>query len=272
MLQHEPPDTEQMPSAAERRVTPEELAKALAAVEARKEQSARQQENTIPIGEAVQQIGFDATPEQIWAEVQAQRQNQDQAMRRLPKKARRRLWLALCVVFPVLIGMMAAIEGHSGISNETPSVTDISSPQVFIPTTPPTIIKTLAEIPNNGTFFCDEDTAQGLLQKKVNANHVLVTEVQPFTGQQNNSWTFTKHDDKLYLHGYTALRSPEAIQLGHVPIYNTRVVEAGTGINYDQPITLAVGEFRRDSFDDNGPAKELTVSAIHPDQHFKDNW
>ncbi len=70
--------------AAQIRVTSEELTAALVALEASKQEALRRQEEearllaaTIPIGQAVKDLSLDATPEEIWAEVQAQRGAED---------------------------------------------------------------------------------------------------------------------------------------------------------------------------------------------------
>ena len=60
-------------NAAQERVTPDELAKAVAAMEARRDAETRHQTNTIPLGEAVRQLGLDATPEELLSEVRHQR-------------------------------------------------------------------------------------------------------------------------------------------------------------------------------------------------------
>src|SRR2546430_1822304 len=60
-------------NAAQERVTPDELAKAVAAVEARKDAEARQHATTIPLGDAVRQLGWDTTREELLWEVERQR-------------------------------------------------------------------------------------------------------------------------------------------------------------------------------------------------------
>src|SRR5882724_2968521 len=60
-------------NAAQERVTPEELAQAVAAVEARRDAEARQHTNSIPLGEAVRQLGLATTPEELLSEVRRQR-------------------------------------------------------------------------------------------------------------------------------------------------------------------------------------------------------
>ncbi len=59
--------------AASARVTPEELAQAVARIEARQAAQAKRLETTIPIGQAVEELGLGMAPEEILAEVQAQR-------------------------------------------------------------------------------------------------------------------------------------------------------------------------------------------------------
>ncbi len=65
--------------AAEARVTAEEFARALAALEGRKQEAVRQQDGTVAIGQVVQELEVDASPEDIWAEVQRQRAAAEQA-------------------------------------------------------------------------------------------------------------------------------------------------------------------------------------------------
>ncbi len=80
MLQHESQHESQepaIPSASEARVTPEELNAALKALDADKQQAARREAGTVPIGAVVDELGLDATPEQIWAQVQRQRADAD---------------------------------------------------------------------------------------------------------------------------------------------------------------------------------------------------
>ena len=77
MLQHEQPVTPIVPSAAEARVTPEELNAALKALEDR-------QNGTVAIGSVVDELRLNATPEQIWEQVQKQRAQQGQAAQTPP--------------------------------------------------------------------------------------------------------------------------------------------------------------------------------------------
>lgn len=81
MLQHEPQEQEQPapPPAAQIRVTSEELAQAINALEASKDEAARHLAGTVPIGEVVAELKLEATPEEVWAQVQRQRAQAAQA-------------------------------------------------------------------------------------------------------------------------------------------------------------------------------------------------
>ena len=78
MLKHEPEQMPQNPAApipaAERRVSAEELAHAVSALEYAK--AAERLAGVAPIGQVVDELGLDLTPEEIWAEVQRQRVQQ----------------------------------------------------------------------------------------------------------------------------------------------------------------------------------------------------
>ena len=84
MNSHEALTQEPERTLSQHRVTPEELTRALAAIEARQQKAARLQEAereaeqaylsvTIPVEDAVRELNLETTPEEIWAEVQEQR-------------------------------------------------------------------------------------------------------------------------------------------------------------------------------------------------------
>ncbi len=72
MLEHEPQETPaaQIP-AAQRRVPAEELTRAVSTLEDAK--AAERIAGVAPIGQVVEELGLDSTPEEIWAQVQKQR-------------------------------------------------------------------------------------------------------------------------------------------------------------------------------------------------------
>lgn len=114
MLEYEPqqtPPTPQIP-AAQRRVSAEELTRAVSALEDAK--AAEQVAGVAPIGQVVEELGLNSTPEEIWAEVQKQRaqkaaeeQPKQTPVNALPAAAfqasprprrRRRWWMAAGIV------------------------------------------------------------------------------------------------------------------------------------------------------------------------------
>ncbi len=73
--------------AAATRVTSKELADAVTALQSRKEVIERGLDGTIPIGEAVRDLGLEATSQEILAQVEAQRQFAETGRgRRLPRR------------------------------------------------------------------------------------------------------------------------------------------------------------------------------------------
>ncbi len=76
--------------AAQVRVTPEELTQALNALQKSKEEEASQLNGTLSIGQAVDEMGLDSTPEEIWKHIQAQRlQKEQEAQRQQEQEAQR---------------------------------------------------------------------------------------------------------------------------------------------------------------------------------------
>ena len=135
MLQHEQPATPIVPSAAEARVTPDELNAALKALEDR-------QSGTVAIGSVVDELRLNATPEQIWEQVQQQRAQdaaaqmpalQAAAMPPAITRPRRRVrWWVIAIVGVVGWGAL-----HNVSIQTSPSVTTTSR---TITTTLPTIV------------------------------------------------------------------------------------------------------------------------------------
>ncbi len=73
MLKNETEEISLPTSAAQVRVTPEELAAALNVLETEKQEAARHRESTVPIGEVVSEMNLEVTPDEVWAQVQKQR-------------------------------------------------------------------------------------------------------------------------------------------------------------------------------------------------------
>ena len=74
MLRQEPQEETNAQPAAQKRVTAEELAAAINALEADRQREASRLAGTVEIGAVVEEMGLDATPEEVWAQVQRQRE------------------------------------------------------------------------------------------------------------------------------------------------------------------------------------------------------
>ncbi len=70
MLQNEQNNSETIP-AAQVRVRSEDLARAISIIEARRQREAQEREGTLIIGETIDELRLDITPEELLAEVQA---------------------------------------------------------------------------------------------------------------------------------------------------------------------------------------------------------
>ncbi len=114
--------------AAHVRVTPQELAQATAIVEARRDAEAKRLADTIALGEAVQQLGLAATPEELFAEVQALRANtQNTTKTETNSEVTNQIdtttyctWLAgFAVLAPILIMLIAEIGPHISAMGRT---------------------------------------------------------------------------------------------------------------------------------------------------------
>jgi len=261
MLKHEQ-QSNPLP-AAQARVTPEELARALAAIEARKERDDRKTANTIPVGEALRELGFSAAPEDVLAEVMAQR---------AVNAAKNKQWTIPQRIAGVMLALAAGIGSLLSMTYFFPvrgTVYSGTATQNFNQP-PQTVVKTLAEIPDDELFYCDDASAQKLIEQKAGPpSKVLVTEGTPRSyGTPNTQWTFSKGANTIYLNGYTALRSSAAMSLGHVPIFPIAVNDSGEGgLNYNTLISLPIGRFKLENTGVNiGGLQGIVVSDIHMDR------
>ena len=154
------------------RVTPEELAAAITALQIRKEG----QPGTIAIGDAVEELGLDVTPEEVLAEVQARRQAKPRW-----KRDYRALACAVICTVPLVVGAIVSLSVPAAqplqIDPQQLMVLDYSGKQVLA-----------SEAGNDQVFRCR------LVGKTLTA-----VDYSPFT--QNPEWSFVKHDGKIYVCG-----------------------------------------------------------------------
>lgn len=171
-------DPEAIP-AAQTRVTKEELAKAISALESRKQEEAQQLEGTVVIGDVLQQLQIDAPAEDVLQEIQAIRRGQipEKAPRKQFWNAERRAHTALLsgiVFLPVAALAIAAtiLNPFHHISGATTGVFSSQNSPLWMPQLPyfphgvtsvqmdeggfnaSSLLKPMSEIPDNQPIHC----------------------------------------------------------------------------------------------------------------------
>ena len=215
MLKHENlTETQpQNPPAAQVRVTPEELAAAITALQIRKEG----QPGTIAIGDAVEELGLDVTPEEVLAEVRARQVTPSR--KRLIRG--RRFILALGVA-----GILLGIGVNSGMLTQAQSSQLVPGtdpyhvePSILAlnPALPKPVVTTLAEAPDGKTVYC---SVRGI---SVAETSRYTQEAQPEVNDAvtEMNWPVVKYGKDLYVRGWTRLPlSKEAAKIASVEIFN----------------------------------------------------
>ncbi len=273
MLRHED-SSEPLPlqngnaPASQVRVTAEELARAVARSQARREAAAQRLEGTLTIGEAVQELGLDVTPEELLAEVQAER-----AVQQTPPGAAKPRWgivaAGLCAL--VLLGSGLGLMTHrtsSSVPGEMPAIRTITVSQspslIFLSAPdavlvqdssgPQSVLRTLGEVP-------DGRPVRAALNQ---------TETQAaFAGfsDPGTSWTLIKYGGRVYVRAWIAAMSPTALRTSAVSLYRDRpLVPSGVA---PQAVTLPVNGFQ---VTPGGDDDTLVTQHVRPDAHFAEAW
>ncbi len=208
--------------AAKVRVTPEELAAAIAAIERRRQ---AESDSGQPIGQVLSEMGIDIAETELLAEVQAQR----------VRSKRQKVWR--------LIGRRGLIGGALAASGlflalggawlQTPNDADGVNSQFFGETNaslgaklllqdhsgPSPLIRTLAETPEGHTAFCSAEAAYYAATSRQ-----YRVEPRPIVQDASDmSWPVVKYDGELYLRGWTSatLSGAAAKQAERIAVYNT---------------------------------------------------
>lgn len=189
--------------AADERVTPRELAEAVAAVERRHADPPRQ-DGRISLGEAVEQLGLDATPEELLAEVESRRRAE--ALFRFAQAQRRRRvrWGATVLAAGALWagGVVGAAQVQrratpplSTVTYSAPSPVDPARIVVTERTAAGPVVKTLAEVPEGAPALVRPD----VLSRVIDIDGTSRAAIDWHEGQ---SWTLVRRANRVYLRGY----------------------------------------------------------------------
>jgi hypothetical protein len=281
MLHHEE-QTDALPAsaatgsepAANVRVTAEEFARAVTRYQARREQAAQRMEGTVAIGDAVHELGLEATPEEILAEVQAERATEAArlsplSIRPVPRRARAfQAFGIFCLVAGIPIGMFTTRQQSAGpsvmpaVQMQTPSpyVTISAAPTMLVEdnTSGKPILRTLAEIPDNVPTKCAlELTASNA---EFTAFHDGLSEY--------STWVIIKHGGRIYVRGWISNMSTQALRTSTVNLYCRKDIDASAIAPI--PVTLPL-----DGFQTNpalGQDDIIVAEHVQPDAHFGEHW
>ncbi len=250
------------------RVTPDELNAALAAIEIRRQAEAK----TIPLDQAVSELHLDSTPDEIWAEVQAQREKTalpKAAPMKPPQQAVQPLSVSMPVVrvrsrgwrrllAPVLVLgvlMSTGVIPHSftplGFS---PS---LLTQKTFSNDAP--ILRPFSQIPKNTEVYADDNALRQISEGKP-AAQILVSE-----NPSGSRWTLVKIKGHVYLHGFTASADSLTALAGKaLPVYNDNNSGDLHGVSTSD-ITLRVDAVPLQKSGGDSDYSSITVPNFQPD-------
>ncbi len=303
LRQEDPHPTPDTLSAAQTRVTPEELAHAIATLEARRLDAERVQAGTIPIGEAVRELNLDATPEEVLAEVRTQRQAQTpptpplasvpplhqtvtSALRQAAVVAAPGLKQAALAASPALRRGIEAVSQHAKQPKRAkrgwrkqPSLafglffafvglsqTGLLSrhhSHIMVQTAAPQA-RSLSTVPDGQEVHTDTATVLSIAQG-ANPQTIAVLDGP----QRGNMWTLVRHDKHWYVHA-NALESA-TVGAGPLKIYNQHNAGVLEG-EREQDVTIRLDNSTLVDTNAGDNWSEIDLSQAHPDTYTHEDW
>ncbi len=272
MLNHEQPPESLSPPAAQVRVTPEELAAALARLEARRAGA----DGKIAIGDAVSELSLDATPEEVLAEVRAG-QSQPQAVKpRSPVSLGQRLYFVAAIL---TVGITAL---WAGTTTVTPADMAASTPNPVIsydaplekPHSQQSPVQTFQHISVDSTLLVSDMSDKMLLLSEIGNNQPVhcgyndITFTERYPGNSGLPFTLIKHGGKLYVRGWIIKMSPAVL------VRDGALIQACRDTNYPVPITVALDKFDIETSSNFESPQSSTIFAkkVHLDGHAYEKW
>jgi hypothetical protein len=221
MLKHQEQAEEQPHSASQVRVTPDELVQAVAAVEARNDAVSKHEAETIPLGEAVHQLGLNATPEELLAEIRARRMQtiQAQTLRPEQKTSVERRWkrtllragvaLSLAANALLLAYLFTQTRITAAPAVEAPSV----SVNVPLPNIPAPVVTisgipggsgdmTLSGVESGSTAYATRDALYQITHEE-KWDQIDVYGNQELNRIGGPQWPIVRQGDKIVVKGYS---------------------------------------------------------------------
>ena len=225
---------------AQVRVTPKELSRALAAIESRKEAKTRYRSETIPVAEAVHELGLEVSPEEVLAEVQEGRRSATAGKMRPSFGRRLVLSLTLC---GIMLGLMS-VEAGSGYLDYRASHHLHVDPEHLQVGTSSGKWMLFSEVGDNQPVQCSYNGG---------------TFVQ--TNPSQPSWTLIKHAGQVYIRGFIPQLSQQALQANGTDIYCS-----GSTV----PVTLPLSSLQITP--QGGDSGTFHIESLQMDQHAHEKW
>jgi len=269
MLKHEDNlDTPPVP-AAQTRVKAEELARAIARIEARRQEEARRLEGTMLIGDAIKDLQLDATPDEILAEVESLHEERTEETHVTVRDAPSNTVPIWILIGSIVSSLALGFWWGTAATRTTPDPvrTTAASPPMMIPATPSSSSSAMLSppeyraqpsqpivaLPDRVPFGCSRYTLQEILitgsvegikvydfeQASWYDNQHAFKEYsvasQPMFGLRGLDWTLIKYGGRVYVRGWV-LRPVSAT--GSTRLYDTP--EAPELAGRATPVTLPI--------------------------------
>lgn len=244
-------------SVAQARVTPDELAQALAAIEARRQAEAAHLAGTIPIDQAVSDLHLDSTSDEIWEEVKAQRTKTAAAQQKpvayaappqavAPPQVRRRGWRGLLApVLVIGVLMSAGVIPHPWGHSHAP----VAAP----------LLRPLSAIPDGTEVYADDAALIQISEGKPAA------QISVSANSTGNRWNLIKTGGHVYLRGYIeSTRSFSPLQGKPLNVYNDDNSGELDGDSTSE-VTLRVDNTPLQKSGGDDDYSEVTVPNFQPD-------
>ncbi len=268
MLRHDDaPETSTTPEArttpaAQVRVTPQELAAALARLEARQGGL----DGTIPLGDAVQELGLNVTPDELLREIEAGRALPQEGKAGTRQALSNRLRISIAVALSLVLSggaLLASLRMDEPAKPAVAVITAPAAPQAAPLALPNNLLVRvrdgkmvlLSEVPDGQPVLCDLAAVD---------EGVKMTDFAPGVAH----WNLIKHHGRVYLRGWIGDMSDAALRSTIVTVHPS-VSFVPTGL-HPVPVTLPLSGFRLPPSLSN----DTLINADHivPDGHLKEKW
>ncbi len=250
--------------------TTQEIAQAIASLEARSASHADEASQTVTVSEVIQHLGLDMTPEDVLAEVQAQRAQAAKMRKPWPLRKKRMTAIITCGVLAIglALGELLTPLYDNSFPPPAPVISQVAflpaprhlsiAPNTLVQDTVghATILKTLAEIPDNHPVRCSF-TSEGTADSS------------------DPLWTLVKHNGDVYLRCWTVPMSAQAIQQAGQNTGMTLFCERGGFVNNlhaTVPLTLALHNVTLAEGMYLGGRDSATAINIRLDSHAHERW